>query len=134
MFTGPLFRHRKRFFSSHTTSFSNTDTTYSAILQSCSSVPPPTPIPPAIFPIYKQKIPASYKGNSWIVCLDPHQRSHLCCCGNIFCFALCNSSRICFSWNKGNAQHQCLTISAIYYSRQTIFIADHKICIPHEKL
>ena len=30
--------------------FSNTDTTYSAISQSCSSVPPPIPIPPAILP------------------------------------------------------------------------------------
>lgn len=29
----------------------NTDTTYSAISQSCSSVPPPTPIAPAILPL-----------------------------------------------------------------------------------
>ncbi len=34
----------------HFVSSSNTETTYSAMAQSCSSVPPPTPIPPAIFP------------------------------------------------------------------------------------
>lgn len=34
----------------HFVSSSKTETTYSAMAQSSSSVPPPTPMPPAIFP------------------------------------------------------------------------------------
>lgn len=35
----------------------NTETTYSAIAQSCSSVPPPTPIPPTILPFANNGYP-----------------------------------------------------------------------------
>ena len=91
--------------------------------QSCSSVPPPTPIPPTIFPLWNRGGSAGYQRNPGVIGLYGKEGASLHgALRHILCLAMGHRRGVGFPRNQGNAQYKGLAEPAVD-SGKSVFIA-----------